>query len=449
MSISNNKKYQYFLFFILSISTLFNGGNSNLFIQINFVLLGILFLQCKKNKNYNLHLRNFLQQNNLSLIFYFLFIIYLLLQIVPLPIEFLKFMALEKYNILNSLNINIKYSSISLSYSDSFFQILNYLSIILIIFILKMIFFSERHKRRLYIFLSFLGFLSSLVAVMLYLLGNPEILFFKNEFYKDSSTGFFINRTVFSIFLLFCFLSSIELLKNFRHINSNSEKNLFFDRIYIRLFLMFITIGIITSFSRIGNFLLLFTITFYLLNEIFVSKKKDKTFIFTILLIVFFDLLIFGFYFGATELINRFYFLDEELSTINNSSANITRGQIIIFSFNQLNEFLFFGYGSGAYETMFQLKFLNSDNKFADHAHSDIIEFFGEFGLVGFIILFFSVTKFFSNIRNYTFTNSILFFYLIIILLFDFSLHIPLIQMLFIIFFSISNNSNYKINFRS
>ena len=58
MQFSKNKKHQYLFFFILFIYTIFNGGNSNILIQINFILIGSLFLYCLKNKNYNLHFKN-------------------------------------------------------------------------------------------------------------------------------------------------------------------------------------------------------------------------------------------------------------------------------------------------------------------------------------------------------------------------------------------------------
>ena len=49
MYLSKNKKYQYLFFLILSIYTFFNGGNSNLLIQTNFILINILFLYCLKD----------------------------------------------------------------------------------------------------------------------------------------------------------------------------------------------------------------------------------------------------------------------------------------------------------------------------------------------------------------------------------------------------------------
>ena len=114
MQLSKNKHHQYLFFSILSLYTIFNGGNSNLSIQINFILIGFLFLYCLKDKNYNLHFLNFYSNNKISIIFYLLFLLYLALQILPIPIEFLKIFSPEKYKIISNLNIDISYTSISL-----------------------------------------------------------------------------------------------------------------------------------------------------------------------------------------------------------------------------------------------------------------------------------------------------------------------------------------------
>jgi hypothetical protein len=75
MLFSKNKKHQYLFFFILTIYTIFNGGNSNITIQINFILVSFLFLYSLKDKNYNLHYLNFLKRNKLSIIFYLIFLL--------------------------------------------------------------------------------------------------------------------------------------------------------------------------------------------------------------------------------------------------------------------------------------------------------------------------------------------------------------------------------------
>ena len=139
MQLSKNKRYQYLFFFILTIYTIFNGGNSNLSIQINFILVGFLFLFCLKDKNYNLHLINFIKYNQKSLLIYLIFLLYLLFQIVPLPIEIIKILSLEKFKIISKLDGEVLNSSISLTPSHSFFHILNYTTLLIVVFIIKKI----------------------------------------------------------------------------------------------------------------------------------------------------------------------------------------------------------------------------------------------------------------------------------------------------------------------
>ena len=85
------------------------------------------------------------------------------------------------------------------------------------------------------------------------------------------------------------------------------------------------------------------------------------------------------------------------------------------------------------FEILFQINFPDLTNKYANHAHSDLTQFIGEFGLIGFAIFILSTLSFFTKTTN-DLKNNLILFYLIIILLFDFSLHIPFIQFLFVIF---------------
>ena len=139
-------------------------------------------------------------------------------------------------------------------------------------------------------------------------------------------------------------------------------------------------------------------------------------------------------YFGASEIIDRFYFLREEFSYIPSEIISISRFDIIKFAFSELKNFILFGYGSGSFESLFQLKFMKLSSQFANHAHSDLVEFFGEFGLVGISFIVLSFLKFFLNKKSYTLINIIVLSYAIILLFFDFSLHMPIIQFLFLSF---------------
>ena len=131
--ISKNKKYQYFFFIIISFYSIFNGGNSNILIQINFLLTSLFFIFCLKDKNYNLHFRYFFNKNKFSIYLYLFFLLYLLFQILPLPINLLKFFSPQKFYFLNLLNVETRFTSISLAPSNTFFQFLNFCSLLIVV----------------------------------------------------------------------------------------------------------------------------------------------------------------------------------------------------------------------------------------------------------------------------------------------------------------------------
>ena len=438
MKLTKNKLYQFLFFFIFMVYCIFNGGNSNLSIQFNFILVGILFIFCIRDKNYYSHFKAFYNRNKIFLNAYFLFLTFVLAQTIPVPIELLKIISYQKYKLLEFIYYERHFSSVSLSPSDTFFQFLNYLSLIIFLFITKMVFYRSLDLKRFYFFLSLIGSILSIFAVVLYLFGNPDVLFIKKIYhYRDSSTGFFINRTVFSIFLLFCLIASLEIQKYVSLDNNIRNNDNFFLKIYTRFFIIFITLGIITSFSRTGNFLMLITIIFYLIGEFYNKKNINIQFRLLLFAIIIFDILILGLFFGSSKLIDRFSFINNEFSNVLVDSSGLSRFQIIRFSFSQISNFVFFGYGAGSFETLFKIFFPNDTSFFADHAHSSILEFFGEFGLIGTFFLIFSLSKiFFKNIK---FNNIILLIYFIVLLSIDFSLHVPIIQLLFVIFFTLNN----------
>ena len=439
----SNKKYQYLFFFFIALCSFFNAGNSNIYIQINFLLISIIFLLCLKNKNYIAHLKIFILKNKMSCYFFILFIFYLAFQLIPLPIEVLKKTSYEKFNLLNKMELNQSLSPMSFSPTDTYFQILNYITIFFSVLVVKMIFYDQRHIDRFYYFLTLLGAFHACLAVFLYLNTNPDILFLKNTPYKYSSTGLFVNRTVFSIFLIFCLISGLEYLKNIVRTDFYENKDNFFKKIYVRIFIIFITVGIITTFSKLGNFIMFLTILLYLFHNYFIEKNSNRIFSLILVFIILLDILVLGFYFGGDKLIGRFLFLSNDFIQ-DGSSKNISRIEIISFSLNQFKNHFIFGYGAGGFENIFKINFLNSQSLFANHAHSDILEFLGEFGILGFVFFILSFCKILIKKSNYNFKFNLLLIIGTIIILFDFSLHVPLIQILFVTL--ITFNIRKKIN---
>ena len=439
MSLTKNRFHQSIFYFLISLLIVFNGfSNYDLFIQINFILISLFFLICFKDINYKAHIKKFFLDNRIILIIYFIFLSYIIFQIVLIPIELLKFFSPAKYKILIELGQPKFFSTISLDPSKTFFHFLNYFSLFLYFLIFKIIFYKEIHLLRFYLYILSAGFISSLVGVYFFLIGNPDFLFISNSSYASSATGFFINRTVFACFLNLSFLVGIEYLSL---IDNYSKKKIkfFYRKVYVRLFLLFITIGIITSSSKIGNFLFIVIILCYLIKFLF-NKNKSKYLAYTLLVIILFDIFILGFYFGGTKLLERFYFLQDDLSNYTGSLNNfdsLNRADIVRFSLNQFLQFKFFGYGVGAYEIIFKV-FNNNSFFFANHAHSDIIEFLGELGILGFSILCYLLLKLLKKINLKITKNIFLIIYLITLLIFDFSFHIFLIQLIFILLISLN-----------
>ena len=433
------KLYRYIFLTLLTVMVIFNGGYSNLSIQFNSIAISVLFLFLLRDKNYFSHLQRIFIKNKIAIYLFLIFMIFLIFQFIPLPIKVIQFTSPIKYNLLLDLEFEYNYTSISLDPSNSFFNFLNYFSLFLYLITFKSIFYKTSHLINFYYFLTLLGAVTSCVAVYLYLIGNPNFLFINNLAYKSSATGFFINRTVFSCFLVLCLFSGIEYLRNSNIFKKDTINNLF-KKIYLRIFILLITIGIITSFSRLGNFLFISLIIIYAIKSLFFDGKKNKLFLYTLLIIIIFDLLIMGYYFGSEKLLTRYSFLAADMSgyietTTNN---NLSRGNLSYFALSEFKNFIFFGYGAGAFEYLFNVRYENLSNYYTIHAHSDLAEFLGEFGLIGFCLIFTSIFYIFLKNKILHFENLLLLYFICLILFFDFSLHVPIIQFLFVILLSMN-----------
>jgi hypothetical protein len=432
---------------LLTFTVIFNGGYSDLSIQFNFLGISTLFFFLLIEKNYLAHFQVIFKKNKLAIYLFLIFLIFLIFQILPMPIELIKLLSPMKYDILNSLEFDSNYTSISLDPSNSFFNFLNYFSLFLYLIIFKSIFYKNSHIINFYYYLTLLGAVTSSIAVYFYLIGNPSFLFIDNLAYKSSATGFFINRTVFSCFLVLSLFCGIEYLKNSK-IYSKNDINSFFKKIYLRIFILLITIGIITSFSRLGNFLFISLMIIYVIQSLYFSNKKNKIFLYTLLFIVLFDVLLLGYYFGLEKLLTRYSFLIADISGYMGISteSNLSRAKFSYFALSEFKNFLFFGYGAGAFEYLFNLRYEDLSYHYTIHSHSDLSEFLGELGLIGFSLISLSIFYLFIKNNTLNFKNLLLIYLLFFILIFDFSFHVPIIQLMFIILLSINLNNNKIIN---
>tara|TARA_B110000211_G_C13744957_1_gene406219 strand:- start:33 stop:500 length:468 start_codon:yes stop_codon:yes gene_type:complete len=147
-----------------------------------------------------------------------------------------------------------------------------------------------------------------------------------------------------------------------------------------------------------------------------------------------------GYYFGSDKLLARYSFLADDMSGYIKTSADnsLSRSNLAYFALSEFQNFILFGYGAGAFEYLFNVRYENLSNYYTIHAHSDLAEFLGEFGLIGFCLICISIFYIFLKNKILYFKNILLLYFICLILVFDFSLHVPIIQFTFIILLSMN-----------
>ena len=73
MFLKKNKFNRYFFLLIITLMTIFNKSNNNIFIQFNFIIISIFFLIFLKEKNYFSHIKSIFSKNKIAIsLFFFL-----------------------------------------------------------------------------------------------------------------------------------------------------------------------------------------------------------------------------------------------------------------------------------------------------------------------------------------------------------------------------------------
>ena len=431
---------QIIFYLILFLSSIFKAANTNLLIQFFFIGFASFFLLCNFKKNIFSEVKYNFKKNKFFFIPLFLVLIYIIIQIIPFPIEtFGQYFPIH-LELINNLELSKKFITISVDPSNTYFQILNFLNLIIIFSLVPVLFNKNKDIMNLLFIFGLIGAFHAFFATYWLLIGNPSNALIIKEYYLGVASGFFINRSNFSIFLLLCAFASLYFI-NF-YIKLNNFKLSFVEQlnspiIYQRFFILFITIGIVMTLSRAGNFSYILMLNLIILSSFLITKKIFNSVFNTIVLILVIDIAFIGFYFGGSQLIDR-YSIVADFTTSLDSTSSYTRLTMIIFAIEKFKEFFFFGYGLGGFEQIFKIYFNIVNDVYSNHVHNDIVEFLGEFGVVGSIFLLCLLINYFVLItksvkkKELTILHPILililFSTLLINSLVDFSLHIPAIQ---------------------
>ena len=245
--------FQNFFLLILLASTIFKASNSNFLIQIFFISFLILFLLCLNNKNLFAELKRNYRVNKYFFYTFIFFLCYLGFQIIPLPIEWIKNLAPANHALYNSLEVERNFWSISVDPSNTYFQFLNYLNFFFIFSLFPVLFNRKEDVLKFLFLVCLIGFAHAFFATSWMLIGNPSTFFIEKIHYLGVSTGTFVNRSNFNLFLLLCGFSGLYYILTFHQkedFNLSLIEKLTGPTIYVRFFILFITIGVITTLGR-------------------------------------------------------------------------------------------------------------------------------------------------------------------------------------------------------
>ena len=438
---------------ILAITVSFNASINPLLIQTSSVSFIFFFILCLKNSRVLERIKENYRDNKIFFIFFLVYIGYLIFQIIPLPLNLIEIIAPNNYDLYTSIKIDKELWSLSIDPSNSYFRILNSINFLVIFLSFPVLFNRSKYLMKFLFFLCLFGFCHAVFATYWMLIGNPSNFLINKIYYLNASTGFFVNRSVFATFLFLCAFSGLYYIVLFFQKNKITDFN-FVEQIksrvfFIRIFIIFISIGILTSWSRAVNFsyiLILFSFLFY--SKV-VFKKYINPLSSIIIFILLFDVCVMAVFFGNAKLIERY----AETSILRESF----RIDLHSFGVDQFKNFWLFGYGSDAFGQIFKNYYIFPEgldpNTLANRVHNDGIELLGEIGVLGVLILFplfvIYLQAMFKNINQKEQLARFILLSLLLLIIFiqslvDFSLHTPGISVLLMSILSIG-----LINFRN
>ena len=106
---------------ILAITLSLNASINPLLIQIASINFIVLFFLCLKNNEIKERIKENYLSNKLFFIIFFIYVSYLILKIVPLPLDLIEVLAPSNYDLYTSIKIEKDLCSLSIDPTNSFF----------------------------------------------------------------------------------------------------------------------------------------------------------------------------------------------------------------------------------------------------------------------------------------------------------------------------------------
>ncbi len=320
-----------------------------------------------------------------------LFYLFLVIQIIPVPINFLKIVSPQKYLIFKEYceieNSHAGFTAISVVPYVTVGKFLEYLSYLLLGIVIFKTVSTEKEIKLITWTLIGMGLFQAFFGLLQALSGSERLLFLKKKYVFDVVSGTFVNRNHFAGLLEMIIPVSIGFLiltsiyphqrgygfrdKILYFIEERMQKLLLYT-----LIIIIMGLGIIFSRSRTG--IVSFIVSLFLIILLFSWQRTRKGYR-RFVLFIFVSVLFSAILIGINPVLKRFAYE----AIISEMRPVIWKGAWLAFK-----DFMISGSGAGTFIYIYPLYAQHSINAIAEHAHSDYLEFLLELGVFGFSFLF-------------------------------------------------------------
>lgn len=408
----------------------------SLFIMEISILLTLLIILLDKSKRKDSYI-----YRTPGIFILFLFLIYTLIQIIPIPKDIIKLFSFNTFNLYrDTIYSSDTYSFVSLSINKkaTIFELFRYISYTCFYFLTVQLLSDKDRLKRLILIIAIFASILSFFSILQHITSNNKIYWLRELTQGGSLFGPFVNRNHYAGLMEMLFPIVLSLFLHYKPIAKKKSlrdqitelSNITETNIYLLLGLSAILIGtsIFLSLSRTGIISLCISMIIFGLLIVYRTgnKRRGFTIIFVCLLII----LAVG-WFGWQPIIERF-------ESIKNAEGDIAEQRLVIWkdSLQIIKDFFVTGVGLGNFMNIYPAYRSILGDAIAEHAHNDYIELLVDGGIIGFVLflmfLFIVLYKSFKVYLKrkelysiYLFTGSMTGIFAILIHSFtDFNMHI-------------------------
>ena len=307
-----------------------------------------------------------------------LWLCYVWLQLVPLPVEILKILSPQaaRWHIAAAAPATLGAAPLTLDrYAtlEAACKSTAYLTF----FALSLILLRDRSRIRVAAYaLIASGVLQALYGALISLQSTGEV-----------ATGTFANRNHYAAYLVMCLAAGIGVLiaslsgaqsQSWGRYFRNLMQWVITPKMGLRLGLVIMVVALVLTRSRMGNSSFFFSLLITGLIGLLLAKRATKSMVILLVSLIAVDIFIVGTYFGTRRVVERI---------AQTTAESEDRDEVAAYALGMWKDYPVFGSGLGSFPVVFPRYSADGTPVSYTHAHNDYLEFGAEAGAVGLSLL--------------------------------------------------------------